>query len=456
MKVKYDKQLKIAGIGISPWSRMGAERWFNDYIVASYYGIDVRDNNMPANLYLSHDTKQAKILNNLNTKNLLANKDFQNLILGLPGYNFITYKSLIVPEILTLKGLNFLSNNNKLTEKVENKVMFRRIFSDQEINIPKYQVYARSELSVTVSQLNSLLKGRQAVILQDEKMSGGKGTFIVSDLVSLKRALKAIQNANKSSKYVVVSEFIEDAFERTVQCCVTKTDIFIGPLQKQIVNNHILANTNVDNDKFCGAEISSVDVFASSYIQIKKYALKIGVKLRDMGYKGIYGVDCLVTRNGQVYVLEVNPRLTGVTPLLNMIFREGQDIPFYLLHILELMNAPYKITDLTVNDVSPTGSLLILHSQQNLECIVKNTLTSGAYSSDIIIDKNYKKLHTTRMQPSHLLIQQQVPRGYKISPGGRLLSVFSNKTVLNKEDKLDITSQKIVKKIESMVSLETT
>src|SRR5256886_5243806 len=83
-------------------------------------------------------------------------------------------------------------------------------------------------------------------------------------------------------------------------------------------------------------EISPADPLQAVYPEIKQYALGIGQRLQELGYRGIFGLDCLVDPSGRVYVLEINPRLTGLTPLLTMLYRENQDIPFYLLHILEL------------------------------------------------------------------------------------------------------------------------
>ena len=40
MHIRFDDDIKIAGIGLVPWTRLGPERWLKDYKIASLYGVD--------------------------------------------------------------------------------------------------------------------------------------------------------------------------------------------------------------------------------------------------------------------------------------------------------------------------------------------------------------------------------------------------------------------------------
>ncbi len=438
MKISFDASLKIAGIGLVPWTRLGPERWLDAYKVVSLYGWDLHHlADAPEVTALADQPGPLPQLARLNTPYLLENPAFQRMLLeNFPGYSFLTYKPVTPPPVLTKAGCRFLSMNQSLTATFENKVEFRTKFSDLNLPFPDFAVYDRSDLQADRATLDRLLAGRNQVILQDERLSGGRGTFRIHDLPSLAAALAAIERLGGGSR-VVVSELIEGAHERSVQAVVTRYGVFVGPLQKQIVGHPLLANLQVpDGDRFCGAEISPHDPLQGVHLPLKAHAEAIGRRLQELGYKGIFGVDALIRPDGKLYILEVNPRLTGVTPLLTMLYREGRDIPFYLLHILELGGFDYQITDTYVDPTPPQGGLLVLHSPLNYQVFIEEMPASGRYDlkSLTYTGKQYRLSGTP--DGRELLLQRYTPPGFHVRPGGRLMTAYINGPVLDVSDTL--------------------
>jgi biotin carboxylase len=453
MKLTYDQNLKIAGIGLVPWSRLGPEKWFDNYKIASLYGWDVTGENVPE-VHALHDIKPDVQLDKLNTPHLLADKTFQEMLkANFDGYKLLTYKP--VEPVEQLKSFQFLTtvkDNGGLEGRLENKALFRELMQGEGIPFPKYKTFNKQEIAAMDAE--QLLQGRDSVILQDEALSGGKGTFVVSDADTLRYALYSIERMG-SGAHLVVSERIIGAHERSVQCCATRYGVFVGPLQKQIIADPLLANLRVaDGDKFCGAEISSSDAFASAYPEIKQYAQTIGNKIQSMGYRGIFSVDCLIDGAGKIYVLEINPRITGITPLLTMLYREGQDIPFYLLHILELAGADYTIEDDYVDATFPEGSLMVLHSQSLEKTTIVKTPYSGFYNPITVqFEKTVGKFDVMHGQPQ-LLVQQYIPNVITVKPGGRMLTVFTNGRVLDDDDRLTTNAKRQIKQLNSKIEVK--
>ena len=50
--------------------------------------------------------------------------------------------------------------------------------------------------------------------------------------------------------------------------------------------------------------------------KIDKFSMMIGNKIKNIGYKGILGIDYIISGN-DVYFLEINPRFQASTPLIN-------------------------------------------------------------------------------------------------------------------------------------------
>ena len=437
MKIQFDNQVRIAGIGLVPWTRLGPERWFANYKIASLYGWDLYDVPGAPRVVALTDTSSMPQLAKLNTPSLLGEPDFQKLLdQEFAGYQFMTYKSVVAPQGSLPAGSRLLSGDLELAARLENKAEFRQEFADLGLPFPKYKIIERSTLQPDAASLDLLLEGRDEIIVQDEILSGGRGTFRVTDVVSLAHTLESIAEMG-GGKRLVVSERVKAARERSVQCVATRYGTFVGHSQKQIIAKPLLANLNVhDGDRFCGGEISPDDSLRKVYPEIRKYALAIGERLVALGYRGIFSVDCLVDQQDKVYVLEVNPRITGMTPLVTALYREGKDIPFYLLHILEIAGLDYTITDDTVDPTPPAGALMVLHSLQDVATQIVDSPHSGLYTLEGLTYEGRQYRLPARDGQQQLLVQRYTPPNFHIKPGGRLVTVLTNGQVTNQDDQL--------------------
>ena len=57
------------------------------------------------------------------------------------------------------------------------------------------------------------------------------------------------------------------------------------------------------------------------------------------------GIFKCIIQNNKIFIIEINSRITGMTPFLTMLQNKNNEIPFQLLHILELGNFEYEIID---------------------------------------------------------------------------------------------------------------
>ncbi len=163
-----------------------------------------------------------------------------------------------------------------------------------------------------------------------------------------------------------------------------------------------------------------------------------------MGYKGIFGVDSLIDESGKVYTIEVNARITGVTPLLNKLYRQDQDIPFQLLHTLELLDQEYTISG-TADERSAEGSLLIMHCQNEASRRLVKAPKSGMY--EIGLKYCGPSFEFSQNDTQQTIVQYNFPSGYAVRPAERLSSIFSNYPVLDDNDELAPNTVNLIKSI---------
>jgi hypothetical protein len=434
VKITLSDTIKLAGLGLVPWVRLGPEQWLPSYTIASLQGWDMPKSLLLPEVYSLEGAQYGMPeLPKVNMASLLKTKEFQQLLNdNLPGYDLLTYKPVDVP--VELADRKFLMVDKKFTIQYENKVWFRQKFADV-LHFPDFKILPHASLIATEEFYQEIAAGRSAFVMQDSRLSGGKGTHIVKSFEDYQNALANLPD--KPDSEVVISDLVQSAKERSIQACITDSTVYVGPLQRQIVGSPLLANMNAPGDKFCGAVIDAGDQSSDICVQAQGVASQIGEALKADGYKGIFGVDFLLSDDNELFVIEVNPRITGVTPLLTALYPGEMGIPFYLLHILELGDYPYKIVDETAQ-FDASGSLLVLHSQQNVSVKLSQTLQSGIYR----IDNGKPELVSRSLQIADLkqdefIFQEYVQAGTTVKPGGRLATLQFAVSVIDKNsDKL--------------------
>ncbi len=70
----------------------------------------------------------------------------------------------------------------------------------------------------------------------------------------------------------------------------------------------------------------------------------MGDRLRQEGYLGYFEIDFLAdVDSGEMYLGELNPRVTGASSITNVTAVAYGDMPLFLFHLLEFMDVDYEI-----------------------------------------------------------------------------------------------------------------
>jgi hypothetical protein len=113
---------------------------------------------------------------------------------------------------------------------------------------------------------------------------------------------------------------------------------------------------------------------------------QLGARLGEEGYRGFFEVDVLVDLDdGEVYLGELNPRVSGVSPITNVTAGAYADMPLFLFHLLEYMDVDYDIDVDDINErwgrlaaVDVWSQLIIKEPNPPVELIVQAPRT-GVY-----------------------------------------------------------------------------
>jgi biotin carboxylase len=78
---------------------------------------------------------------------------------------------------------------------------------------------------------------------------------------------------------------------------------------------------------------------------------RLGDRLAGEGYMGFFEVDFLVdTGTGELYLGELNPRISGISSMTNVTAGAYADLPLFLFHLLEYLDIDYEVDIGEIND----------------------------------------------------------------------------------------------------------
>ncbi len=161
-----------------------------------------------------------------------------------------------------------------------------------------------------------------------------------------------------------------------IEACVTRHGTIVAPLMTELVGFKELTPYK---GGWCGNEIYP-DVFNRNIRQkARKYTRLFGDQLRKEGYKGYFELDFLIDQdNGQIYLGELNPRITGASSITNHAVFALSDAPLFLFHILEWMDVPHNYSVKAINDrwaraenIDTWSQLVIKHTEDTVEFVTE-------------------------------------------------------------------------------------
>lgn len=432
--------VSILGLGISAFDRLGPESVFPNYKILSLNNSkwfklfpDLKNKVIPCREILPNFA-----LSKTGTKNALEELDWQALQDKLGFTHLLTYKPVKSQKLFEERtGIRILNNSFNIFEKLENKASFRRYINGVNM-FPDFFVADMEELSGLNFEI--IFKKFGKFVIQDSKLSGGRGTFIISDEKQYKAAIERLIAIN--SNEIVVSQFIRGK-SSSVQVCITKYGIFSLPLQEQVINQPELVNTNLPGaDSFNGGQWVAETFTEEENNLAREHVESIANRLQEIGYKGIFGIDLIVS-NSKVYVIEVNARLTGMSSVIASIQKSLNQIPLIVLHILEHAEIEYELSDEEIGQIKKYSlnkksyGYAIVFNNSSEKILVCKTIKPGLYrftNNTLMFDSLSHSIES--LDKDSFLLLDFPEKGTIISSNKRVGRILLNNSVVDREGKL--------------------
>jgi biotin carboxylase len=126
-----------------------------------------------------------------------------------------------------------------------------------------------------------------------------------------------------------------------VEAVLTRHGTLVGPLMSDITGHPELTPYK---GGWAGNDVYLDVLDETQRARARVLTQHLGDRLASEGYRGFFEVDYLVdTDTGELYLGELNPRLSGISSMTNVTAGAYAELPLFLFHLLEYLDVDYEI-----------------------------------------------------------------------------------------------------------------
>ncbi len=373
----YRNEVPIYFISATNFNLLGADEWIKSFKYICY--IDCFDKQHP-NVFvpreMPHEVFQSiEEINNY----LLEHKDVADYI-GKRGGNgkalFLMFDEK-TEKLARELGLEVAFPPAKLRQYLDSKVTTTRVANNAGVpSVPN--------TLAKVKNYKDLIKIAKAaglgadLVVQTPYGDSGHTTFFIASEDDFRK----YEDEILKEKEVKIMKRIK-CRGAAIEACVTRHGTVVAPLMTELVGFKELTPYR---GGWCGNEIFHNTFTPEIREKAREYTEKFGNALREEGYKGYFELDFLIdVENNELYLGELNPRVTGASSITNHAVFALSDCPLFMFHVLEWMDMPYKLNVKQLNkrwtqqeNIDGWSQLVIKHTDDTID-VVTSAPQSGIW-----------------------------------------------------------------------------
>jgi biotin carboxylase len=174
------------------------------------------------------------------------------------------------------------------------------------------------------------------VVVQMPYGDSGKTTFFIRN--SGDWAARAAKEPLQSEELKIMRRIEHRAV--AVEAVLTRHGTVVGPLMNDITGHPELTPYR---GGWAGNDYPAT-LSTDQKLRARELTRRLGDELGGQGYVGFFEVDYLVdTGSGELYLGELNPRISGISSVTNVTAGAYADMPLFLFHLLEYLDLDYEI-----------------------------------------------------------------------------------------------------------------
>jgi len=355
-------------ISATNFNLLGLDEWVKNFKYINY--LDCYDGRHP-NVMSPSEAPHAEFQSIEDINNyLLSHKEVVDYVAARgekPKFVFLMFDDK-TEKLAKQLGAEVWFPKAKLRSRVDNKIETVRI--GDKAGVPSApntlaEVHSWSNLQ----ELAKDAKLGDDLVLQSAYGDSGHTTFFIKTEDDFRRHEHEIigQGEIKIMKRLVCRG-------SAIEACATKQGTIVGPLMTELVGFKELTPYR---GGWCGNEIFATAFPPKTRQKARELTFRFGEQLKEEGYRGYFELDFLVEeKTGEIYLGELNPRITGASSMTNHAAFAHADAPLFLFHLLEFSGKPFDldVEELNARWADPDmidswSQMVIKHTEDSVDII---------------------------------------------------------------------------------------
>jgi hypothetical protein len=330
-------------VGATPFNLLGLDRWVRDFHYITYY--DGWDGAHPR-VFTPQDKPHVEFESGEEINNwLLCHAEVRALMKPPAGgarpkvamVFFDTETERICAEL----GYDLILPPAELRERLDSKIVTTRLGDEAGApSVPNVLTRVQSWGDVMHAASAAGLGGD--LVLQTPYGDSGKTTFFVAGEADWDRHAEDIVDQDVKIMKRIRNRPI------AVEAVITRHGTIVGPFMTELTG---FGELTPYRGGWCGNEMFPGVLGDERRAAAGRLVRRLGDRLGQEGYRGFFEVDVLVDLDGdEVYLGELNPRISGASAITNVTAGAYADVPLFLFHLLEFMDVDFELDVEEVNE----------------------------------------------------------------------------------------------------------
>ncbi len=267
---------------------------------------------------------------------------------------------------------------NAMVKAVDSKLTTTELGNQAGVfSVPN--VLAKISSYANLQQLAKQADLGQRWVVQTAYGDSGKTTFFIESEADYQKVAAQIETEDTVKLMRRIN-----CTGTAIEACATRWGTFVGPLMTELIG---LKTLTPYAGGWCGNELYEAAFSADIRQQAQQKTEALGNALYQRGYRGYFEVDYLIDQdNGEVYLGELNARITGISAMTNQSYFSASHLPLFLFHLLEyepnveltLKADTFNQSVLAEGAVGTAAQMILKYTGEALKIVTKAPV-SGVY-----------------------------------------------------------------------------
>lgn len=275
-------------------------------------------------------------------------------------------------------GLRVAHPPAELRHRLDSKIVTTQLGNDAGVpSVPNVLGRAASHEDLMTLAGQAGLGGD--LVVQMPYGDSGKTTFFISGPADWHKY--AAKESLASHELKVMRRIDHRAI--AVEAVLTRHGTLVGPLMNDITGHPELTPYR---GGWAGNDYPAT-LTSAQKARARDLTCRLGDRLATEGYLGFFEVDFLVdTGSGELYLGELNPRISGISSMTNVTAGAYADMPLFLFHLLEYLDVDYEVDIDEINErwsreasVDVWSQIIIKETQDKVDLLTQAPPT-GIYN----------------------------------------------------------------------------